>query len=424
METTRAHSLRSFFTIWIGQAVSLFGSQLVQFVLIWWLTEKTGSATVLALASLVGLLPQVLLGPFIGALVDRWNRRHIMLAADSAVAGATIALALLFLFESVQVWHVFSILLVRALAGGFHFPAMMASTTLMVPEKQLTRIQGLNQTLQGGLTIVSAPLGALLLSALPMQLILVIDVGTALVAIVPLFLIDVPQPQNGAMNADTTGGILSSVWTDMVAGFRYIKEWRGLMCLIGIAMTFKLLLNPAFALRPILVTDHFGGDALQLGFLDSATGIGILAGGITLSIWGGFDRRILTTFAGLVGLGLCLVLLGAIPADGFPIAIVTTFLIGLMLPFVDGPLTAILQASIAPEMQGRVFMTVGSLISSTVPLGLIIAGPVADLVGVRVWFVAAGALTMTMTLVGLFIPSVINIEAERRDGTVTASLAV
>ncbi len=155
--------LKPFFIIWSGQAVSLLGSQLVQFALIWWLTQETGSATVLAIASLVGLLPQVLLGPFIGVLVDRWNRRWTMLLADSVVALATVLLFLLFWFGLIQTWHVFVILFIRSLGGAFHFPAMNASTTLMVPEDKLTQIQGLNQMLEGGLMILAAPLGALLI---------------------------------------------------------------------------------------------------------------------------------------------------------------------------------------------------------------------------------------------------------------------
>lgn len=133
-----------FFTVWVGGAFSLLGSQLVQFALIWWLTESTGSATVLATASLVGLLPQVLLGPLVGALVDRWSRRWVMIVADSATALATIGLALLFWNGSIQIWHVYLLMFIRSIGGGFHWSAMQASTSLMVPKEHLSRIQGLN----------------------------------------------------------------------------------------------------------------------------------------------------------------------------------------------------------------------------------------------------------------------------------------
>ena len=120
---------RMFFTIWSGQALSILGSQLVQFALIWYLTVQTGSATVLATASLVGMLPNVILGPFIGTLVDRWNRRRIMLNADSIVALATLLLVVLFSLNVVEVWHIYAVLLIRSLASTFHGNAMSASTS-------------------------------------------------------------------------------------------------------------------------------------------------------------------------------------------------------------------------------------------------------------------------------------------------------
>lgn len=181
-------SLRPFWILWSGQAVSLFGSQLVQFALIWWLTQETGSATILAMASLVGLLPQVLLGPFVGVLVDRLNRRLILLVSDTVIAVASIGLALLFWTDQVAVWHLFAVLFIRAIGGAFHWSTMQSSISLMVPRSHLTRIQGINQILQGGLNIAAAPLAAFLIGFLSMQAILGIDVVTALFAIAPLFL--------------------------------------------------------------------------------------------------------------------------------------------------------------------------------------------------------------------------------------------
>ncbi len=153
---------RRFFTVWTVQALSLLGSQLVSFALIWYLTKMTGSATVLTTASLVGLLPQVILGPFVGTLVDRWNRRRIMIIADGIIALATLLLAYLFLIDKAAIWTIYILLFIRSVAGGFHYNSMNASTVLMVPKEFLTKIQGLNQMIGGGLNIISAPLGALL----------------------------------------------------------------------------------------------------------------------------------------------------------------------------------------------------------------------------------------------------------------------
>lgn len=409
-DATPSTSLRPFLVLWTGQAVSLLGSQLVQFALIWWLTQETGSATVLAMASLVGLLPQVVLGPFVGVLVDRWNRRLTMLLADSLVAAATLVLAYLFSTGAVEIWHIYLLLFVRALGGAFHWPAMMASTSLMVPDEQLTRIQGLNQMLNGGMNIAAAPLGALLLALLPLQGILAIDVATALFAIVPLLFIHVPQPQKQDENGLEKAPAARSYWTDLRAGLRYVLDRPALIILMSMAMLVNLVLTPAFSFMPLLVTNHFAGTAWHLGAIDAAAGIGMLAGGLVLSFWGGFKRRVLTTLMGLFFLGLSLVLLGLVPANLFFLAIAVAVLAGFMIPLIDGPLIAILQAIVAPEVQGRVFTLLGSLSKAMTPLGLIIAGPVADLIGVRSWFIMGGLVTSGLAVASLLIPQLLHIE--------------
>ena len=185
---------KRFFTIWSGQAFSLLGSQLVDFALIWYLTVTTGSATVLATASMVGMLPRVVLGPVIGPLIDRWSRRVTMILADSIIMLATLLLAGLFAWGRIEIWQIYFLLFIRASAGAFHGGAMSASTSLMVPVEHLARTQGLNQMLNGGLNVVAAPLGAILYETMAFQWILMIDVATAVVAIVPLFFFQVPQP--------------------------------------------------------------------------------------------------------------------------------------------------------------------------------------------------------------------------------------
>ncbi len=296
-----ARSLRPFLTLWIGQVFSLLGSQLVQFSLIWWLTQQTGSATVLAVASIVGLVPQVVLGPFVGPLVDRWNRKRTMILADAGVALATLLLAILFWLGQAEMWHVYAILFVRALGGTFHGPAIMASTSLMVPQEHLTRIQGMNQMLNGGLNIISAPLGALLLQLLPLQGVLAVDLVTAALAIFTVLLVRVPQPRH---DTSTPASVAGQYWHDLRAGLRYVLSWRGLLILMGMATIINLVLAPSTSFIPLLVTEHFQGTAWHLGALEAALGIGVLVGGLLLGVWGGFQKRVYTSLLGLVGLGL------------------------------------------------------------------------------------------------------------------------
>jgi len=397
-----------FFTIWIGQAISLFGSSLVQFALVWWLTQTTKSATVLTLATLVALLPQILLGPLAGVLVDRWNRRWVMIIADSVVAAFTVGLAVLFALGQQQIWQIYVIMFIRATATAFQFPAMQASTALLVPKEQLGRVAGLHQTLQGAMNIAAPPIGALLLQSFPLQNVLAIDVVTAVLGIAPLFFIAIPQPPPAA--ATSGEGEASSFWGELRAGIDYVRTWPGLMLLIGLAMMLNFLLNPAGALMPLLVTQHFQGGAYHLAAMESAFGIGMVVGGVVLGVWGGFKRRILTSLVGIIGLGLGFTLTGSLPAELFVVAVGASFLTACMIPITNGPVLAALQAIVAPEMQGRVFSLVGSLSMLMSPLSLAFAGPLADWLGVRVWFIAGGGVCLVLGAASFFVPALMHLE--------------
>ena len=401
-----------FFTIWTGQAFSLLGSSLVQFALIWWITQKTGSATILATVTLVSILPQIVLGPLAGALVDRWNRRIVMMVADSLIAGASLILVYLFASGTVQVWHIFAISMIRSAGGAFHWPAMSASTSLMVPEKQLARVAGMNQTLNGAMNIVAPPLGALLVATLPMAAVLMIDVATAAIAVTPLFFIRVPQPPR--MAAETAaGGPRPSVWQDFRAGLRYVTAWPGLMIILLMATVLNFLFNPAFSLMPLLITKHFQGGAYQLGLMNSVFGMGVVAGGLILSAWGGFRRRIATSMLGLIGMGSGIALIGFSPSNLFPLAVVGMTLGGMMNPITNGPLNALVQVAVAPEMQGRVMTLISSAAALMSPLSLAIAGPLSDAIGIQFWFIAAGLMSIVMGAAGFFIKAVMNVEEDR-----------
>jgi len=396
-----------FFTIWSGQALSLFGSALVQFALIWWLTQKSGSATVLAIATLVGMLPQIVIGPFAGALVDRWNRRIIMIVADGTIAAFSLLLAYLFATGTVQVWHVYAIMAVRALGGAFHFPAMSASTPLMVPKEQLTRINGLNQALQGVNSLIAPPVGALLLGVLPTQGILMIDVGTALFAILPLLFLSVPQPER----REEQLGVKTNLFKDVRDALAYIRTIPGFTAIIFMALFLNFLLVPSGALVPLLVTKYFGKGAIELGLVESVMGVGIITGGILLSIWGGFKKKIVTSLTGIIGLGIGVMLTGLAPANLFLLVLIGNLVLGFMIPMANGPVGALMQSIVRPDMQGRVTSLINSGASAIAPLGLLIAGPFSDWLGIRVWFWAGGILCVLIAASGFFIPIVMNIEA-------------
>jgi len=410
--SSQPKSMTAFLVMWGGQVFSLVGSQLVQFALVWYLTATTGSATVLALATLVALLPQIFLSPVAGALVDRWNRRMVLMVADGAIALATIGLAALFAFDAVQVWHIYLLMFIRAAGAAFHWPAMQASTSLMVPEKHLSRVAGLNQALWGMAGILAPPLGAILLDVLPMQGILAIDVGTAVLAIIPLLFIAIPNPQR--QEDPQSRAEKSSVLTDLRQGLRLVWSWPGLAMIIVIATLINLLIVPAISLMPILVTDHFGGAALQLAWMEAAWGIGMVLGGILMGVWGGFKRRMMTALLGLIMMGVGLAAVGFVPPTAFKLALAAMFLGGIMNPVVNGSVFAALQASVPADMQGRVFTLLMSGSAAMAPLSLAIAGPLADTFGVQIWFAVGGLLTLSIGIGSAFVPDLMNFEEQGR----------
>jgi DHA3 family macrolide efflux protein-like MFS transporter len=402
-----------FFTVWGGQAFSLFGSALVQFALVWYLTKQTGSATVLATATLVAMLPQIVLGPFAGALVDRWNRRMIMMVADAAIALATLLLAYLFASGQVQVWHIYLILMVRSLGQAFHFPAMQASTTLMIPETQLTRISGANQTLMGAINIVAPPTGALLLEVLPLQGILFIDVATALLAITPLLFISIPQPVRSQKEQGAAVGEPAGLMQDVREGLRYVASWPGLLAILIMATVINFLLTPTMSLMPLLVTKHFGLGALEFGLMDSAWGFGVIIGGLILSTWGGFKRKIATSMMGIIGIGLGVTIVGLSPSNMYLLAMAGMAFSGVMNPITNGPLFALVQSTVRPDMQGRVMSLIMSAATAMTPLSLMVAGPLSDAIGIRTWFWIGGLICLLMGIAAFFVPAIMNVESNR-----------
>ena len=275
----------------------------------------------------------------------------------------------------------------------------------MVPERHLTRVQGFVQAIQGGALIITAPLGALLVAALPMAAVMAVDVATAIFAIVPLVFIAVPQPEQNASGSERPG--LRAVFGDVLSGVRYLRARRGHTPLVVMAMLVNLCMVPAFALLPLLIVEQ-GGGATRLGLMNSAFGIGTIVGGVVLGVWGGFQRRVHTVFVGLLVAGVSTLLLGTASATGAAFAGI--LILGVMIPCINGPIQAVLQATVAPEFQGRVFTLYMSGCAAMAPLGLAIAAPVAELVGVRALYVAGGLACLAMGGGGFLVPSIASIE--------------
>jgi len=392
-----------FFAIWAGQQASLFGSWIAQFGLVWWLTQETGSATVLATASLVAMLPRILIGPFAGTLVDRLPRRWLMVWVDCGIATLAGLLAFLFWAGAIRVWHIYLVMALRAVGGALHWPAMAAATSLLVPKEHLTRIAGLNQTMQGLLSIVSPPLGALAVSLLPMHGVMGIDIFTFLFAVAPLLVLAIPEPERSFAKRP-------SYFSDLREGFCYVWGWRGLFLVLCLFSLLNFISQPMATLMPLLIKEYFGKGAMELGWTESAWGIGMVLGGLFLGIWGGFKKKIHTILLGILGMGLGLGVIGLLPPAGFFIALALFFFAGFMNPMANSPFMALIQSSVAPEVQGRVFSLMNSMSQGMAPLALLLAGPLADMFGVQFWYLVGGGGVILLGLAAFAVPSIMRLE--------------
>ncbi|MEM7539848.1 MAG: MFS transporter [Chloroflexota bacterium] len=399
----------TYFSMWTGQTLSMIGSSVARFAIIWWITEQTGSAVTLTTLALFAFIPQIFVGPIAGALVDRWSRKGVMAVSDSLSALAAAVLAYLFWIDGLAIWHIYIITFVSALGGTFHAAAMMASTSLMVPENHLARVQGINQAVQGLLIVAGPPLGALALAFMPLHFIMGIDVVTAIFAVAPLLFIRIPQPSVlQSASGDTVPK--SSVMQDVRSGVAYIWQWTGLLFIILFGVILNFIINPVMTLLPILVTEHFNGGAPQLAWIEAAFGVGLLGGGILLGVWGGFQKKTLMLPIGLIGMALGGFAIGFAPSSAFWMACGGMLIFGTVNSLLNGSLMALLQSIVEPEMQGRVFTVLGSSVQAAVPIGLLLAGPIVDAIGISAWFVIASVVMLAIGLIVPLVPQVMNLE--------------
>jgi MFS transporter, DHA3 family, macrolide efflux protein len=397
-----------FWSIWIGQALSLVGSALTQFVLLWWITLNTGSTSALAIAGMMALLPQALLGPLGGTLADRYSRRLIMIVADTISALCMLVLVWLFASGQVQLWHLYTMMFIRSSMQAFQAPAAAASTAMLVPQAWLGRVAGLNQMLQGVMTIAAAPLGALLLAFMPFQGALLVDVFTALLGIVPLLLFAVPQPRRDDVGGG--GNFWRSLAGDFASGARVVTRNRGLLALFGVMALVVLTIMPTFTLTPLLVTEHFGGGVNAVAFMEGLAGIGIIAGGALIAAVPIFKRRIVTVLVSFAISCAAVAFTALTPASMLWLGAIWWGISGVTFSTGNAPMLALIQTMVPNELQGRVISLLTTVMGLAAPVGLALAALLGEVVGVRGIFVIGGLASAAICLAALALPSLMRIE--------------
>ena len=387
-----------FFTIYAGQAVSLITSAILQMAIIFYITEKTGSAMVLSIASLIGFLPYAVLGPAIGVLVDRYNRKTIMIIADLIIAIAGAVLAFIALYMEIPIWMIMVVLFIRSVGTAFHSPALSAVTPLLVPEDQLTKCAGYSQSLQSISYIISPAAAAFLYSIWELNAIIAIDVFGAIVAIIALALIEIPK-----LDVEKQELSLSFI-KEMKDGFYILKENKGLFALLLIGTLYMLVYMPINALYPLISMEYFKGTPMHVSITEIAYASGMLIGSMLLGLFGSYKKRIILITASIFMMGASLTISGLLPPSGFVVFALCCAIMGLSVPFYSGVQTALFQERIKPEYLGRVFSLTGSIMSLAMPVGLILSGLFADRIGVSNWFLISGILIIGIAMICPFIP--------------------
>lgn len=395
----RLNGMQTFTVIWFGQLVSLLGTAMTRFALLTWTYQQTSSATSLALLGFFSFSSLVLLSPIAGVLIDRMDRRWVILLADLGAGLTTIALLLLYTTDYLQIWHLY---LTQALVGAFEafqIPAYSAVTTMLVSRAQYTRINGM-RSLAESVSQACAPFFAgFMLVLIGIQGIMLIDVATFLISITTLLLVRIPhltpKPRNSLKK--------SSFLQELLFGFRYIFQRQGLLGLLMIFVGINLFAAITYyAILPAMILARTNQNELALAAVQSALGIGGVVGGLAMSFWGGPRRRIHSIFAGAAISFLLGDFLAAIGRSVL-IWVISGFTSSFFIPFITGANRSIWQSKIPPDLQGRVFSVQEMFRQASIPVGYLLAGPLADklfepamasggnLAGIFGWLVGTGS---------------------------------
>jgi len=370
-QETKSRGMLLWSSIWGGQLVSLVGSGLTSFALGVWAYQRSGSVTQFALIVFFAGLPGILLAPVAGTLVDRWDRKWVMIGADTASGMVTLAVALLLWKDGLQIWHIYIAAALNSVFKTFQWPAYIAATTLMVPKKHYGRVGGMMQFGQAASGIVAPLLAGLLMVTIDIQGVLVIDFSTFLFAVGVLAFVPVPSPKQSAEGAAAAKLPFKK---QVTYGFHYILKRQGLMAIL----VFFAMINLVVSMATVLVTPlvlSFANEAI-LGTVLSVSSAGMLVGSIIMMITGGPKKRIY----GILGFGLVLgvAVLGAGLRPYWPLVAGSVFLMMVGVPIIQGCSQAIWQSKVEPDIQGRVFAVRRMVAQFTVPIADLAAGPLAD----------------------------------------------
>lgn len=376
-----------------SQTISLFGSLLVQYAISWYITLTTQSAVMMTISIMCGFLPTFFLSPFAGVWADRYNRKVLIILSDSLIALSTLSIAILFKLGYDSLWLLFVISAIRSVGGGIQTPAVGAFIPQIVPEDKLTKVNATNSSIQSMMMILAPILAGTLLSIASIEDIFFIDVITAFVAVLTLSLFLHVPPHSKAISNEKMG-----YFTDLKEGFRYINSHSFVKAFFMFSIVFYILVSPSAFLTPLQVTRSFGDDVWRLTAIEIFFAGGMLVGGVLMFSWGGFKNKVFTMVSANIVIGLFTMALGITPI--FWIYLIFMGIIGVSIPIFNTPATVLLQQKVEPDYLGRVFGVLEMISSIMMPAGMLIFGPLADIVKIEWLLIGTG---LAMVVLSLFI---------------------
>jgi DHA3 family macrolide efflux protein-like MFS transporter len=378
-----------------SQNISLFGSALVQYAITWYITLQTQSGLMMTIAIICGFVPTFFISPFAGVWADRYDRKTLIMVSDALIAAATLALAILFINGYGSIGLLFGVSVIRSFGAGIQIPAVGAILPDIVPEDMLTKVNGINSSVQSLVTLLSPLLSGALLTLASIEVIFFIDVITATAAIVILLLwLKIPT-HNRALDKTKIG-----YFSDMSAGLRYINSHGFIKTLFLFCGIYFVLVAPLAFLTPLQVTRSFGADVWRLTAIEVAFSVGMMAGGLLIAVWGGFKNRVHTmAFSSLV-VAVCTFALGSVPI--FWLYLFFMALVGVVMPVFNTPFVVMLQQKVETDYLGRVFGVLNMISSSVMPLAMVLFGPAADLIRIEWLLLGTGVLMLVEGFFMLF----------------------
>lgn len=369
----------------IAQTISLFGSSLVQYAIIWYITLITASGSIMTIATICGYVPQMIISMFAGVWLDRYSRKKLIIAADSLIACSTGLIAILFLIGYQEIWLLFILLIIRSMGTGVQTPAVNAFLPQIVPKDNLMKVNGINSMLSSITIFLSPAVSGLLLTITSIELTFFIDVITAFIGVgITLTISEIKKEEEKK--------IQRNMLQDIKEGMHYLQNHKPIKQQLIYIMIVAVLISPAAFLTPLLVSRAFGQEVWKLTVSQMVFSFGAIAGGALISIWGGFQNRRDTIIAATIFYGMMMIGIGIAPIYG--VYLLFNGLIGISMPCYNAPVQVFFQENVEEEMQGRVFGMLQIANACALPFGTVLFGPLADIISVQTILIITGALVV------------------------------